>query len=86
MSNNSKPDHGSLEIRKHLSLLVDLILPFASRSWVTSDQEIRLETHLSLVLSTVLGKGRLNFTGVVCSSWETDTRKENFEEDLGIEL
>jgi len=85
VANDSEFSHGCLEVRGHQLLLVDLLLPLASGTFVTGDEEIGLKTQLSLVLTTVLREGRCSFTAVVAQSGESSTLEKNFEEDLSIE-
>ena len=61
-------------------LLTNHGLPFASSPWVAGEFEIGLKTHF-----TGVGDGGLDFTSVVCSSWESNTLKEDLEEDLSVE-
>ena len=72
--------HGSPEVVLHENLIVDHGLPLASSERVTGKTEIGLETHL-----TLSGERRFDFTGVVCSSGESSTFQQNFEEDLSVE-
>ena len=86
VSDNGEFSHGCLEVSGHLLLLVDLFLPEASGTWVTSEQEIRLETHFTLVFTTVLRERRLDFTRVSSDSWETGTLEKDFKEHLSVKL
>ena len=62
-------------------------MPEACCPRVASEEHVRLETEFSDVLVAAVGEGRKTFSsGGVAWSWECDTLKLDFEEELGVEL
>ena len=67
-------------IRWVYKILTNHRLPLAGSAGVAGKSEIGLETHL-----TGRRDRRLGFAGVVRGSWESNTLKEDLNEDLGVE-
>ena len=86
VSDNSELLHGSLEVGCHLLLLVYLRLPSTRGSGVMGEIKVGFETEFANVVTTSLGKGRLDFTDIAASSGETSTLEEDFQEDLSVKL
>ena len=74
VAKDSQLRHRSLEARSHELLLVYEALPEASRAFVASESEIRLEAQLAGVIAVVEGKWRCHLASIVVEfAWEPDT-------------